>query len=43
MNLLFAQAVTNTPNEGALMIVGVVACIGIFALLLKKRDSKTTA
>ncbi len=43
MNLLFATAVANTPNESGLMIVGVVACIGVFALLLKKRDSKTTA
>ncbi len=43
MNLLFAQAVVNAPNESALMIVGVVACIGVFALLLKKRNSKSAA
>ena len=43
MNLLFAQAAANTPNESALMIIGVGAIIVALALLLWKNDSKATA
>lgn len=43
MNLLFAQVAANTPNESALMIIGVGAIIVALALLLWKNDSKATA
>jgi hypothetical protein len=43
MNLLFVQAAANTPNESALMIIGVGACVLAMALLLWKRNVKTTA
>lgn len=33
------QIATNTANESGLMIVGLIACIATFALLLWKRDT----
>ncbi len=37
------QIATNTANEGGLMIVGLIACIATFAMLLWKRDTKSHA
>ncbi len=43
MNLLLAQSAINTPNEGTLLVVGLLACIGVFALLLAKKEIKHAA
>lgn len=43
MNLLFAQAAANTPDESVLMIVGIVACLASLALILWKKDTRSAA
>lgn len=43
MNLLFAQAATNTQNESTLMIIGIGALLVSLALLLWKKDTSTAA
>ena len=43
MSLLFSQAANVAPDETVLLVIGVVACIGALAMLLWKRDAKTTA
>ncbi len=43
MSLLFSQVANAAPNETALLVIGVAACIGALVMLLWKRDAKTTA
>ena len=43
MNLLFAQAAANTPNESTLMFIGIGALVLSMALLLWKKDTRTAA
>jgi uncharacterized membrane protein len=37
------QIATNTANESVLMVVGLIACIATFTLLLWKKDTRSHA
>lgn len=43
MNLLAAQSTLDVTNEGTLLVIGLIACIGVFALLLAKKEVKNIA
>lgn len=43
MNLLAAQSTLDAANESTLLVIGLIACIGVFALLLGKKEVKNIA